>query len=93
MKTLNFISLKFQCEPTWNIIDIILSYEQHYVFELDSLTSYSHPLVNDAESPEEAEGVFDSITYSKGASINRMQMNFLTQPTFLRGLTDYLSIQ
>ncbi|KAK7081103.1 hypothetical protein SK128_000833 [Halocaridina rubra] len=80
------------CEPSWNIKDDLLLNDHHYVFELDSMALFSHPIIRTAETPTQVDMMFDSITYSKGASINRMQNYILTEGTFVKGLTNYLTM-
>ena len=41
-------------------------------------------------SPEEAEELFDLISYEKGASVIRMLANIIGRDAFRRGLHDYL---
>ncbi|KAK7067746.1 hypothetical protein SK128_013768 [Halocaridina rubra] len=78
-------------EPTWNAADWILRDEQQLVFEVDSLDLLNHPIINDAESPLEIDAMFGLLTYNKGASLNRMQRNILTEATFVSGLINYLT--
>ncbi|XP_066504679.1 alanyl (membrane) aminopeptidase b, tandem duplicate 1 isoform X2 [Hoplias malabaricus] len=80
-------------EPTWNIKDLIVLGDIHRVFAVDALTS-SHPLSSkeeDVMKPEQISEVFDSISYSKGASVLRMLSDFLTEPVFVQGLSTYLN--
>ncbi|KAK7075936.1 hypothetical protein SK128_026115, partial [Halocaridina rubra] len=79
-------------EPSWNIIDNMVVEDVQYVMERDSVPSTSYPIIQDAETPDEVDSVFGSITYSKGASLNRMQQAILTQSTFVSGLTSYLTM-
>lgn len=51
----------------------------------------THPLQNDAKTPEEIDRYFSSITYDKGSSINRMIEGFLTPTTFHNALINYLA--
>lgn len=79
-------------EPTWNIKDLIVLYEVHRVMAFDALAS-SHPLTSKEEevnTPAEISEVFDSISYSKGASVIRMLSSFLTEELFVEGLASYL---
>ncbi|XP_035702166.1 aminopeptidase N isoform X2 [Folsomia candida] len=50
----------------------------------------SHPLKNSGLTPAEIDSYFSTITYEKGASINRMVEAFLTKETFKKGLIRYL---
>lgn len=79
-------------EPTWNISDLLVLYDTHRVMAVDALVS-SHPLTSaeDAvQTPSDISGLFDSITYSKGAAVIRMLSSFLTEELFVEGLQTYL---
>ncbi|XP_053320870.1 aminopeptidase N-like [Spea bombifrons] len=79
-------------EPTWNIKDLIVLYDVHRVMAIDALAS-SHPLTSKEEevnTPAEISELFDSIAYSKGASVIRMLSNFITEDVFSKGLATYL---
>ncbi|KAM4039269.1 aminopeptidase N [Anomaloglossus baeobatrachus] len=79
-------------EPTWNIKDLIVLYDIHRVMGVDALAS-SHPLTSkedEVNRPSEISALFDSITYSKGASVIRMLSSFLTEELFVKGLQAYL---
>lgn len=43
------------------------------------------------EKPSDAEGMFDVLTYEKGASVLRMLERYLGQDTFRSGITNYLN--
>uniref|UniRef100_A0AAQ5X9A9 Aminopeptidase n=1 Tax=Amphiprion ocellaris TaxID=80972 RepID=A0AAQ5X9A9_AMPOC len=76
-----------QAEPTWNIKDLIVLNDVHRVFAVDALAS-SHPLSSkeeDIQKPAQINELFDTITYSKGASIVRMMSDFLTEDVFEQG--------
>ncbi|KAM3925882.1 aminopeptidase N-like [Leptodactylus fuscus] len=80
-------------EPTWNIKDLIVLYDVHRVMAVDALAS-SHPLSSreeDVNTPSEISALFDSISYSKGASVIRMLSTFITEDLFAKGLCDYLN--
>ncbi|KAK7121715.1 hypothetical protein R3I93_022713 [Phoxinus phoxinus] len=81
-----------KAEPDWNIKDLIVLNDVHRVFAIDALAS-SHPLSSKEEEiqrPEQISEVFDTISYSKGASVLRMLSDFLTEPVFAQGLQTYL---
>lgn len=42
------------------------------------------------DNPNELDEIYDSITYAKSNSINRMLCNFLGEPVFQKGLQIYL---
>ncbi|CAH2274213.1 aminopeptidase N [Pelobates cultripes] len=79
-------------EPTWNIKDLIVLYDVHRVMAVDALAS-SHPLTSKEEevnTPAQISEVFDSIAYSKGASVIRMLSEFVSEEVFVKGLATYL---
>ena len=51
----------------------------------------SHPIITKVETPSQITEIFDSITYSKGASIIRMLEDFVGEKVFQDGVTDYLN--
>ncbi|XP_013014240.1 aminopeptidase N [Cavia porcellus] len=79
-------------EPTWNLKDLIVINEVYRVMAVDALAS-SHPLTSPAgeiNTPAQISEVFDTISYSKGASVIRMLSDFLTEDLFKKGLASYL---
>ncbi|NXL87046.1 AMPN Aminopeptidase, partial [Alectura lathami] len=79
-------------EPTWDIKDLMVLNELHAVMATDALTT-SHPLSfseDEINTPAQISEVFDSIAYSKGASVLRMLSDFLTEDVFKDGLQSYL---
>ncbi|OXB77582.1 UNVERIFIED_CONTAM: hypothetical protein H355_002891 [Colinus virginianus] len=79
-------------EPTWDIKDLMVLNELYTVMATDALTT-SHPLTfqeDEINTPAQISEVFDSIAYSKGASVLRMLSDFLTEDVFKEGLQSYL---
>lgn len=79
-------------EPTWNLKDLMVLNDVYRVMAVDALAS-SHPLSSPADeikTPDQIMELFDSITYSKGASVIRMLSSFLTEDLFKKGLSSYL---
>ncbi|NXV74427.1 AMPN Aminopeptidase, partial [Atlantisia rogersi] len=79
-------------ESSWNIKDLMVLNELHAVMATDALAS-SHPLSfreEEINTPAQISEVFDSIAYSKGASVLRMLSNFITEEVFQAGLQSYL---
>lgn len=76
-------------EPTWKSKDLFVVNELHSVFALDALSS-SHKISIEVSNPDQINEIFDSISYSKGASIIRSMDNFLTRAVFQQGLSNYL---
>uniref|UniRef100_A0A673L9R0 Alanyl (membrane) aminopeptidase b n=1 Tax=Sinocyclocheilus rhinocerous TaxID=307959 RepID=A0A673L9R0_9TELE len=78
-------------QPDWNIKDLIILNDVHIVFAIDALAS-SHPLSSKEEEiqrPEQISEVFDTISYSKGASVLRMLSDFLTETVFTQDLDHF----
>ncbi|XP_069481390.1 aminopeptidase Ey-like [Ambystoma mexicanum] len=87
----HFLGADF-AEPSWNIKDLMVQNEVYAVMGIDALAS-SHPLSSkedEVNTPHDISQLFDSITYSKGASVIRMLAEFLTEPVFVQGLSSYL---
>ncbi|NWV65277.1 AMPN Aminopeptidase, partial [Malurus elegans] len=79
-------------ESSWNIKDLMVLNELHAVMATDALAS-SHPLSfreEEINTPAQISEVFDSIAYSKGASVLRMLSEFLSENIFKQGLQSYL---
>ncbi|XP_059035982.1 aminopeptidase N isoform X2 [Mustela lutreola] len=79
-------------EPSWNLKDLMVLNDVYRVMAIDALAS-SHPLSSPASeinTPAQISEVFDSISYSKGASVLRMLSSFLTEDLFKKGVASYL---
>nr|XP_033775373.1 aminopeptidase Ey-like isoform X2 [Geotrypetes seraphini] len=75
-------------QSDWKMKDLIVLNEVYRVMEADALPS-SHPLTSkeeEVQTPAQISEQFDSIAYSKGASVIRMLNEFLTEPIFKKGL-------
>ncbi len=59
-------------------------------FDVDSLKS-TRPIEYPVESPEDAEGMFDILTYEKGAAVVRMLEQYLEPEPFRDGIRRYLA--
>lgn len=59
---------------------------------MDSLDT-SHPMTKDVNSPTEISGIFDSISYNKGASVIRMIEHIMGSTNFQAALQQYLKIK
>jgi len=59
-------------------------------FDVDALKS-TRPIEYPVESPEDAEGMFDILTYEKGAAVVRMLEQFLEPDRFREGIRLYLA--
>jgi aminopeptidase N len=75
--------------PEWNLWTQFLVDEQQIAFSLDSLEN-THPIEVKIKHPDEIRTIFDSISYSKGASIIHMLHSYVGADNFRKGLQDYL---
>src|SRR5262245_11685612 len=74
--------------PAWHVaLDEAL--ENQAAINLDSLKS-THPLHVAVNTPGEIEGVFDPISYEKGASVVRMVEAYVGAEAFRKGVNAYL---
>ncbi|XP_055614928.1 aminopeptidase A isoform X2 [Toxorhynchites rutilus septentrionalis] len=76
--------------PAWGIMEQFTIDNLHGVLSLDA-TIGSHPIVVKVESPNQITEIFDTITYSKGASVIRMLEDFVGVDVFKQGVTAYLN--
>jgi puromycin-sensitive aminopeptidase len=60
-------------------------------FDVDSLQS-TRPIEFEVVSPQDAEGMFDVLTYEKGAAVLRMLEQYLGEDSFRDGIRHYLSL-
>ena len=58
-------------------------------FEVDSLES-TRPIEFEVVSPKDADGMFDILTYEKGAAVLRMLEQYLGEDAFRGGVREYL---
>ncbi|KAK3810370.1 MAG: peptidase family M1-domain-containing protein [Benniella sp.] len=75
--------------PEWDTWPKFIVDDMQRGIGLDSLRS-SHPIEVPVNDPHEIHQIFDSISYSKGASVIRMLSNWLTVDVFLAGIRRYL---
>ncbi len=75
--------------PEWRRWDAFAT-ERAAAFAVDSLAS-TRPVEYPVRSPEEAEGMFDVLTYQKGASVLRMLEQYLGAEAFREGIRRYLA--
>jgi puromycin-sensitive aminopeptidase len=75
--------------PDWNVwVNFGLS--RTAAFDVDSLSS-TRPIEFEVISPREAEGMFDVLTYDKGAAVLRMLEQYLGEDEFRDGIRHYLT--
>ena len=60
-----------------------------YALDTDALAS-TRPVEFDVDAPDEADQMFDSLTYQKGSALLRMLQQYLGEETFRRGVGEYL---
>ena len=75
--------------PEWKASSAFLNSHLTRALELDSQRS-SHPIETDCPDEETVSQIFDSISYSKGASVLRMLMSVVGEDKFLKGVSIYL---
>ncbi|XP_023850078.1 glutamyl aminopeptidase-like [Salvelinus sp. IW2-2015] len=78
-----------KAEPLWGMRDIMIISDVLPVMVDDALVT-SHPIIVDVSTPAQITSVFDSISYSKGASILRMVEDWLGRDNFRDGCRKYL---
>jgi len=75
--------------PDWNRwVDFGVS--RTAAFDVDSLSA-TRPIEFEVVSPDDAEGMYDLLTYEKGAAVVRMLEQYLGAEEFRRGATHYLN--
>lgn len=75
--------------PDWNLWGQFVIDEQQIAMSLDALSD-THPIEVEIKHPDEIRIIFDSISYSKGASVIRMLHELVGPNNFKLGLQDYL---
>ncbi|XP_026222167.1 alanyl (membrane) aminopeptidase a [Anabas testudineus] len=79
-------------EPSFNVKDMYAMNDLHIAFQEDALAS-SHPLSppqEDVQTTSQITEMFDSITYSKGATILRMLSDIVGEKVFNKAVKMYL---
>ncbi len=75
--------------PQWDIWKQFISIEASMAFQLDSLKN-THPIEVAVGHPAEINEIFDTVSYSKGASVLRMLWQYLGEEDFQKGIQHYL---
>jgi aminopeptidase N len=75
-------------EPSWRVFDGF-QMNRMVAFEVDALAS-TRPIEFPVESPDDASGMFDTLTYTKGGAVLRMIEQWLGSETFRDGIRRYL---
>ncbi|KAL7638669.1 UNVERIFIED_CONTAM: hypothetical protein RMT77_011241 [Armadillidium vulgare] len=76
-------------EPDFGILDYFLLEDFQKAMKVDMLST-AHPLTNNITTPGQIQTIYDTIAYSKGASVIRMMNGFLTEETFRKGASHYV---
>ena len=78
-----------QFRPEWNRWSSF-ALGRTAAFDTDALAA-TRPIEYPVVSPADAEGMFDILTYEKGASVVRMLEQYLGAEPFRRGISEYLA--
>ncbi len=76
-------------KPEWKRWSTFGSTERPWAFDVDALAT-SRPVEFAVGSPEEANEMFDALTYGKGSAVLRMMEQFLGEAQFRSGVSAYL---
>jgi puromycin-sensitive aminopeptidase len=76
-------------KPEWRRWVSFGAVERPWAFAVDALAS-TRPVEFEVKSPEEANEMFDALTYGKGSSVLRMIEQFLGEEVFRQGVGEYL---
>ncbi|MEP6758882.1 MAG: M1 family metallopeptidase, partial [Actinomycetota bacterium] len=76
-------------EPSWRVFDAFQAIRMT-AFEVDALES-TRPIEFPVESPDDASGMFDTLTYTKGGAVLRMIEQWLGPERFRDGIRRYLA--
>jgi puromycin-sensitive aminopeptidase len=75
--------------PEWKRWLAFAAGERPWAYGVDALQS-TRPVEFEVHSPDEANEMFDALTYGKGSSVLRMIEQFIGEESFRRGVGDYL---
>lgn len=75
--------------PEWKRWLAFAASERPWAFGVDALVS-TRPVEFEVRSPDEANEMFDALTYGKGSSLLRMIEQFIGEEAFRRGVGNYL---
>ena len=75
--------------PDWRRWVSFGAVERPWAYAVDALAS-TRPVEFEVRSPDEANEMFDALTYGKGSSVLRMIEQFLGEEAFRQGVGDYL---
>ncbi len=75
--------------PDWKRWVTFASIERPWAYRTDELMN-TRPVEFEVHSPEDAEEMFDALTYGKGSAVLRMIERFIGEDVFRRGVGAYL---
>lgn len=78
-----------QARPSWRMdhLFVVEAYQTALAYD----QTHRHPITASVKTPEEIEGIFDTISYSKAAAVLRMLEHITTESLFKLSLQKYLS--
>lgn len=76
-------------ETEWGLESQFVVEQLQIAFLIDARAA-THPMTHDVYSPTEISGIFDTISYNKGASVIRMIDKSFGREMFYAALHDYL---
>ena len=75
--------------PEWKRWLEFAAVERPWAFKVDELAG-TRPVEFEVRSPEDAEGMFDALTYGKGSAVLRMMEQYIGEERFRSGVGSYL---
>lgn len=75
--------------PKWHVWTQFVFVDYAKALDLDGLKN-THPIEVEVHNPNQISEIFDTVSYSKGASVIRMLASFLGEKKFKEGLRNYL---
>ena len=79
------------CRPEWKRWLEFAAVERPWAFKVDELAG-TRPVEFEVRSPEDAEAMFDALTYGKGSAVLRMMEQYIGGEPFRRGVGSYLRV-
>lgn len=76
-------------ETDWDLHYQFVVEQLQGVMQMDSLES-THPMTYDVYTPSQVSGIFDNISYNKGAVVLRMVEHFISTEKFQNALREYI---
>ncbi|OWF44859.1 Endoplasmic reticulum aminopeptidase 2 [Mizuhopecten yessoensis] len=79
-----------EIDPSFSKMDLFVQSEMINTMAIDC-EGNSHPVTATVSDPSQINGLFDAISYGKGASLIRMLSNFMGEEKFWDGIKKYLN--